>query len=176
MKGLARLPWSLTAVLLAAVHVTAVPSVNVQMRAAFPAGPYLLELLETAALEDSSVYFPLLDRIADGAFAVASTEKELYDRFLAVLAEDSHLTESGALSSFKLSLSLRTAAPRIEAHYQYYDTAIQHLGGTQKEECETWVARGDYKYCDEDLSSGTKLAIELALKELPPFISGANTI
>jgi hypothetical protein len=46
MMGLARLPWRVAAVVIAAaVHVIAVPSVNVQMRAAFSAGPYLIELL-----------------------------------------------------------------------------------------------------------------------------------
>lgn len=45
MMGLLQLPWGLVAGLLAASHVSATPSVNVGMKAAFPAGPYLLELL-----------------------------------------------------------------------------------------------------------------------------------
>jgi UDP-glucose:glycoprotein glucosyltransferase len=113
---------------------------------------------ETAANEDPAVYFPLLDRVAEGAFAAASTDKELYDSFLATLAQDGHLTEPAVLSSFKLALALRTAAPRIEAHYQYYDTAVYPLKGVKENECGIWVARGQYRYCDEGLSDKTPLA------------------
>jgi hypothetical protein len=45
MIRLTQLPWGLAAALLAAVHVSAGPSVNVGMKAAFPAAPYLIELL-----------------------------------------------------------------------------------------------------------------------------------
>ena len=50
MIRLAQLPWALKAALLAAtwlpsLHVAATPSVNVALKAAFPAPPYLVELL-----------------------------------------------------------------------------------------------------------------------------------
>lgn len=79
---------------------------------------------ETAAQENSSAYYPLLDRIADGHFAKAATDKELYETFLDVLRQDGHINSPEVLSTFKLALSLRAAAPRIEAHYQYYRTAV----------------------------------------------------
>ena len=55
------------------------PSVNVALEASFDSPPFLVELLETAASENSTCYFPLLDRIADGAFSELVTEEELYD-------------------------------------------------------------------------------------------------
>lgn len=45
MLRFAQLPWSLFGVLIAALQANAAPSVNIGMRASFPAGPYLLELL-----------------------------------------------------------------------------------------------------------------------------------
>jgi len=50
MLHLSQLPWGLKAALLAAaylpaLHVAATPSVNVALKAAFPAPPYLVELL-----------------------------------------------------------------------------------------------------------------------------------
>lgn len=38
-------PWNLTVGLMLALQAHSTPSVNVGMNAAFPAGPYLLELL-----------------------------------------------------------------------------------------------------------------------------------
>ncbi|KAJ5552181.1 hypothetical protein N7494_001559 [Penicillium frequentans] len=124
------------------------PSVNVALQASFDASPYLVELLESAAEENSTSYFPLLDRIADGTFEEATTEKELYDRFLQVVHEDGHLRTAEALSSFKLSLAVRSSAPRIQAHYQYYNTSVQHsLMVAQDAVCPVWVHSDGKQYC-----------------------------
>ncbi|KAI0599644.1 UDP-glucose:glycoprotein glucosyltransferase [Biscogniauxia sp. FL1348] len=151
-----QLPCGLAATLLATVclnsrHVAAGPSVNVAMKAAFPSPPYLIELLETAAGENETSYFPLLDRIADGSFAQAKTDRELYERFLEILRQDGHIDTPEALSTFKLALSVRSAAPRIEAHHQYYDTAAAPSLGTSKDDCEEWVLLNENRYCSAAL-------------------------
>ncbi|KAF6821409.1 UDP-glucose:glycoprotein glucosyltransferase [Colletotrichum musicola] len=149
-----QLPMGLALSLLAAANVAAVPSVTVDMKAAFPSGPYLLELLETAAGENSTSYFPLLDRIASGHFSDSKTDKEVYDRFLTVLHEDGHISTPDALSTFKLALSLRTAAPRIEAHYQYYRTAVDPKLDTDSQDgCEVWAEFGGKQYCTPSLDT-----------------------
>lgn len=103
---------------------------------------------ETAAEENSTAYFPLLDRIADGAFEDAITDKELYDRFLQVVHEDGHLRTPESLSSFKLSLAVRSSAPRIQAHYQYYNTSVQQsLMAAQDAACPVWVHSDGKQYC-----------------------------
>lgn len=109
---------------------------------------FILILSETAAEENSTAYFPLLNRIADGAFEEAISEKELYDRFLQVVHEDGHLRTPESLSSFKLSLSTRSSAPRIQAHYQYYNTSVQQsLMGAQDAACPVWVHLEGKQYC-----------------------------
>ena len=101
-------------------------------------------------------YFPLLDRIADGYFDGISTDKELYTKFRGLLQQDGHLTQAEDLSLFDFALSLHSAAPRIEAHYQYYETAVRPLtalnGG---EECESWlyVPFSGQRYCSPELES-----------------------
>ncbi|POR35107.1 UDP-glucose:glycoprotein glucosyltransferase [Tolypocladium paradoxum] len=140
--------------LTAALKATAAPSVNVGMKAAFSAGPYLLELLETAAGENSTAYFPLLDRIASGHFASASSDAALYNTFLDVLREDGHISSPEALSTFKLALSLRSAAPRIEAHYQYYSTAVEPAVATS--DCHDWVLFEGKQYCTPALDIAIK--------------------
>ncbi|KAF7160006.1 hypothetical protein CNMCM5623_005552 [Aspergillus felis] len=142
--------WRLCLVVLAALTsvVRGSPSVNVALQASFDSAPYLLELLETAAEENSTSYFPLLDRIAEGTFDDATTEKQLYDRFLQVVYDDGHLSTPELLSSFKLSLAIRSAAPRITAHYQFYNASVQHsLMAAQDAACPVWVHSEGKQYC-----------------------------
>ncbi|PYH40559.1 putative UDP-glucose:glycoprotein glucosyltransferase [Aspergillus saccharolyticus JOP 1030-1] len=147
--------WRLTSVVVASAlsclaHAT--PSVNVALQASFDSAPYLIELLETAAEENSTSYFPLLDRVAEGAFDDAVTDKELYDRFLEVVNTDGHLRTPEALSSFKLSLAVRSASPRIAAHYQYYNASVQHsLAAAQDAVCPVWVHAEGKQYCSSTL-------------------------
>ncbi|KAF4456729.1 hypothetical protein F53441_1165 [Fusarium austroafricanum] len=156
--------------LVAATAAFASPSVNVGMNAAFPRGPYLLELLETAAGENSTAYFPLLDKIASGHFQSASSDAELYDRFLEVLQQDDHITTPDALSTFKLALSLRAAAPRIEAHYQYYTTAV---GPESKEDsaddCRAWALVDNKKYCSPTLDAAVESDLSAKQVNVLPF-------
>ncbi|KAI0189575.1 UDP-glucose:glycoprotein glucosyltransferase [Xylaria flabelliformis] len=174
MIQLLKLPCSLAATLLAAVclgpgYATAGPSVHVAMKAAFPAPPYLIELLETAAGENATSYFPLLDRIASGAFVKSTTDKALYDKFLEILQEDGHVNTPEALSTFKLSLSMRTAAPRIEAHYQYYDTAVTPSLGKARDDCDEWVLLNKKQYCSASLTSPDSLLSEESQTRTLPF-------
>ncbi|KAK1147420.1 killer toxin resistant protein [Aspergillus melleus] len=147
-------PWRLTAFVAAglACLVRASPSVNVALQASFEAPPYLIELLETAAEENSTSYFPLLDRVADGAFEDTVTDKEIYDRFLQVVNEGEHLRTPESLSSFKLSLAIRSASPRVTAHYQYYNASVQHsLMAAQDAACPVWVHSEGKQYCSSTL-------------------------
>ncbi|KAM0324560.1 hypothetical protein ACHAQA_007945 [Verticillium albo-atrum] len=167
MIRLSQLPLGLALTLLAAVNVSAGPSVNVGMQAAFPAGPYLLELLETAAGENATSYFPLLDRIASGHFSDATTDKALYDKFLQLLKEDGHVTSPEALSTFKLALSTRSSAPRIEAHYQYYETAAApNVYGGVHQKCDLWIQSAGQQFCSPSLDN-FETTVSGTIKSLP---------
>ncbi|KAG6040771.1 hypothetical protein E4U41_007146 [Claviceps citrina] len=159
--------WALLACLgFSARIVAAVPTVRIGMTAAFDAGPYLLELIETAAGENSSTYFPILDRVASGHFSNVSTDSELYDHFLELLRYDGHFTDPDALSTFNLALSLRSAAPRIEAHYQYYKTALEPF--VEHRDCEVWVLLDRKQYCTPDLDTVVRDELfSSAVKTLP---------
>ncbi|CAG7921684.1 unnamed protein product [Penicillium olsonii] len=164
--------------------VNASPSVNVALQASFDSAPYLVELLESAAEENATSYFPLLDRIAEGVFEDLTTEKELYDRFLTVVQDDGHLRSSESLSSLKLSLSLRSSAPRIEAHYQFYNTSVQQsLGVAQDAVCPVWVHLEDKQYCSsameraqQDVDGELELPFDRVLGDLslPPAVLYAD--
>ncbi|KAL2890526.1 UDP-glucose glycoprotein glucosyltransferase [Ceratocystis lukuohia] len=135
----------IVAALLAALPASAVPAVDISMQAAFPSPPYLLELIETAAGENATAYYPILDKVANGYFNGISSDKDLYDAFLRLLSEDGYVTSPDMLSTFNFALSMRTAAPRVEAHYQYYATGIEpHLGSRASDkDCNVWALIDD---------------------------------
>ncbi|KAK4161645.1 family 24 putative glycosyltransferase [Cladorrhinum sp. PSN259] len=148
-------------------QVAASPSVNVGLKAAFASPPYLVELLETATSDNATAYFPLLDRIAKGDFADAKTDKTLYEKFLEVLRDDGHM-DAEALSTFKLALSMRTAAPRIEAHYQYYSTAVESSLVEDQEGCAQWFLVDGKQYCTPalDMAHGD---VKISQDRILPF-------
>ncbi|KUM63406.1 hypothetical protein ACN42_g3662 [Penicillium freii] len=156
-------------VLLPGWIANASPAVNVALQASFDSAPYLVELLESAAEENSTSYFPLLDRIADGTFEDLTTEKELYDRFLTVVKDDGHIRTPESLSSFKLSLSVRSSAPRIEAHFQFYNTSVQQsLMVAQDAACPVWVHSEGKQYCSSAMERAQQDVVgELDPRELP---------
>jgi UDP-glucose:glycoprotein glucosyltransferase len=142
----------------------------VGLKASFSSAPYLLELLyayfqppllsvtrcwwfnrETAADENATAYFPLLDRIADGYFLKASTDQELYEQFIQVLKDDGHMDQE-TLSLYQFALSMRSSAPRLEAHYQYYHTAVEPLLTVELDaSCLAWVLFDGKQYCSPSL-------------------------
>ncbi|KAL6707789.1 killer toxin resistant protein [Coniothyrium glycines] len=127
-------------------------SINVQLRAAFRPAPYLVELLETAAEENATAYYPILDRVSQGYFDEKDTEKDLYTAFVDLIRDDGHITDPAALASFDLALAIRSAAPRIEAHYQFYNTSVEpSLLAEQTKACGIWVSFQGKQYCSPHL-------------------------
>lgn len=78
---------------------------------------------ESAAFENRSCYFPLVDSIASGRFHRAGiTDQQLYSDFEDILIDEGHIKDDPALASWRLALAARESAPRIEAQYQLYRT------------------------------------------------------
>ena len=83
--------WKAAALASLLASANAVPSVNVAVRSAFGSPPFLVELLETAAEENATSYFPLLDTIASGYFDSSTTDQQLYTLFRSLLASEGNL-------------------------------------------------------------------------------------
>ncbi|KAI9723776.1 MAG: hypothetical protein M1812_001076 [Candelaria pacifica] len=130
----------------------------------------LTGIRETAADENATSYFPLLDRIAEGHFLEYTTDKELYDVFLQLLQDDGHITDPEDVSSFQLALSIHSAAPRIEAHFQYYDTSVvpSMVKAPMENECPVWVQFGGKQYCSPALDV-PRGAVTGHLAQILPF-------
>lgn len=85
-----------------------------------------------------------------GLFSSAVTEAQMYTSFISVLQADRHITDPEELSTFNMALSLRTASPRIEAHYQYYESSVGPVAG-DVEDCLNWVLFDGNRYCSPDM-------------------------
>ena len=119
-------------------------------------GIELIQDRETAADENTTAYFPLLDRIAEGHFDHASTDRDLYNLFKKTLQEEGHLAKPEDISSFEYALSIHAAAPRIEAHYQFYNTTVEPTLKSHLDlNCETWLHFNGQQYCDADFYSSS---------------------
>lgn len=90
--------------------------------------------------------------MAEGAFESSTTDEELYNTFIDLLQYDVHFQDPAALASFKLALSLHAAAPRIEAQYQYYRSAVEpSMMAAQDAACPVWVHLDGQQYCSPEL-------------------------
>lgn len=68
------------------------------------------------------------------------------------MQDDGHINDAADLSSLKFSLAIRSAAPRVEAHYQYYNTSVEpRLGTAQDAACPVWVHMDGMQYCSPTL-------------------------
>jgi UDP-glucose:glycoprotein glucosyltransferase len=71
-----------------------------------------------------------------------------------VLKDDGHMSDPETLSVYQFALSMRSSAPRIEAHYQYYHTAVEpSLKVEQDTTCPEWVLFDDKQYCSPALDA-----------------------
>ncbi|KAG9251674.1 UDP-glucose:glycoprotein glucosyltransferase-domain-containing protein [Emericellopsis atlantica] len=159
--------WGLRLVLASSAAVMASSSVNIGMQAAFPAAPFLLELIETAASENASSYFPLFDQVASRRFEHFTTEEAVYQAFVQLLQDEGHVSGPDALSTFDMALSLRSASPRIEAHYQYFETTVAPVIGAW-EGCPNLVLFKGHQYCSPTLNKPmSENRIDLGNIDLP---------
>lgn len=62
------------------------------------------------------------------------------------------MVDEEAISSFKFALSLHSTAPRIEAHYQYYNTSVEpSMMVAQDAACPIWIHTDGKQYCSPGL-------------------------
>jgi UDP-glucose:glycoprotein glucosyltransferase len=109
---------------------------------------------ESAALENTATFFPLLTTLTDPTTLPSPppTTPEAIHAF-ALPVVQAHLSPSpGALASFTASLALHVSTPKIEAFYQYYvenGLEARRRKSVEKDgECESWVDWYGEVVCD----------------------------
>ncbi|PQE07941.1 UDP-glucose:glyco glucosyltransferase protein [Rutstroemia sp. NJR-2017a WRK4] len=79
------------------------------------------------------------------------------------------MADAEALSSYQFALSMRVAAPRIEAQFQYYHTAAEpSIKSEADSSCPSWVLFDGKQYCSPTLDeSHGEIMGDPQIKELP---------
>ncbi|RVD89346.1 uncharacterized protein DFL_000359 [Arthrobotrys flagrans] len=122
---------------------------NLSLKTPWNGGPYILEILECAGLEEPEFYFTLLDLIKTRGINIADSDKEMYDTVVERV-EQQQLLDHRFIPTWKFCISLRETAPRIEAQYQFYSNSVTFPKGKS---CPVWFDDGERQSCNpEDIS------------------------
>ncbi|WVQ71501.1 hypothetical protein IAR50_001039 [Cryptococcus sp. DSM 104548] len=152
---------SSAALALAAASLAAAssPPVHFSLETGWAAPPLALEILETLYDESPSSYFTLLHLLSS---LPADTTPETLLSSTVDLIQAYSLLPPSSLDTFNLALSLHSSAPRIEAEYNWYESAIRGQEATLGVEgCEGWVDWRGKGFCAvEDLRRDMELSLE----------------
>jgi len=120
-------------------------------------------LSESAALEDPSIYFPLLDLLTSHLPLYSDLAPRNQLEIITDLINQSYLPTDHPKwdhSSFSTSLGMHESTPKIQAYYQYYQTVVEPGLSTSERECEGWVEWRQKTFCEVE---SLKRDIELTL-------------
>ncbi|KAL0579014.1 killer toxin resistant protein [Marasmius crinis-equi] len=123
------------------------PPVQVSLRTSWPASPFLVEVIETLALESPVSFFPFLDCVTDSGklqLPPNSRPEAVHQATLALAVSHGFLPDAGALAAVEMNLALHAASPKIQAFYHHYNTT----NGEREVACESWVDWYDTAVCD----------------------------
>ncbi|EPS45799.1 hypothetical protein H072_149 [Dactylellina haptotyla CBS 200.50] len=122
---------------------------NLSLKTSWNAGPFILEILECAALENQEFYFTLLKLLGAETLKIVHPDKKMYDS-LVEYVEKNELLNHQFLPTWKFCMALRETSPRIEAQYQYYLNNVDFAKGN---DCPVWFDDGERQSCKaEDLA------------------------
>src|SRR5690606_38664110 len=77
----------------------------------------------------------------------------LYNAFLKAAQDFGFLSKPEELSSFNFALAIRSASPRIEAHYHFYNSTLEPmLGKSYNPDCRVWLQWGNKQSCEATAS------------------------
>jgi len=108
---------------------------------------FLLLPRETAALDQPSNFFPLVDLLTNPNIfpkPLSTLPPEaIHQAAIDAAQSNGFFLEPDSLPAFHLALALHSASPKLEAFYQYYkDLTLDGIplpGGSFAEECGSWV-------------------------------------
>ncbi|KAI9266794.1 UDP-glucose:glycoprotein glucosyltransferase-domain-containing protein [Phascolomyces articulosus] len=106
----------------ACLHYAVATSVDLTLITPWCAPNLVIEVLETVANKNDTLYFDLIDKViaTNDLESSEKTTQQIYHDMLTIIEPylTSSTTTQPALA--KMALAMHTAAPRIEAYYQYY--------------------------------------------------------
>ncbi|KAJ8081870.1 killer toxin resistant protein [Marasmius tenuissimus] len=133
--------------LAASLAAAASPPVQVSLRTSWPASPFLVEVIETVALESPASFFPFLDCVTDSsqlALPPNARPEAIYQSTLALAASHGFLSDTSAVAAVEMNLALHAASPKIQAFYHHYNTT----NNERDVKCGSWVDWYGTVVCD----------------------------
>ncbi|ODO11431.1 hypothetical protein I350_00211 [Cryptococcus amylolentus CBS 6273] len=154
-----RAPPAALALAAASLAAASSPPVHFSLETGWAAPPLALEILETLYDESPNSYFTLLRLLS--SLPSDTTPETLLSSTVDLIQAYSLLPPS-SLATFNLALSLHSTAPRIEAEYNWYESAVR---GQEKtlgvEGCQGWVDWRGKGFCGvEELQRDMELSLE----------------
>ncbi|RKO84504.1 hypothetical protein BDK51DRAFT_48953 [Blyttiomyces helicus] len=134
------------------------PPITAWVRTTWPAPPIVLEAVEHVSQEKSTDIFSILTHLIPTPLLATLPASEAYPALLSALssppsASARFLPHPASTALLKLSLAIHATAPRIQTHYQFYETAVlPAFVGTPgfEEGCEAWVDWYGVQGCGDD--------------------------
>ncbi|KDQ52084.1 hypothetical protein JAAARDRAFT_489658 [Jaapia argillacea MUCL 33604] len=141
------LPW-----LLVATRAANSPPLKVSLRTSWSAPPFLLEVIETIAIENPASFFPLVDALTDPSLPPPSSPEATYHLALQTALKDGWLTDPSAKEMVEINMALHAATPKLEAMFEWYrDTQSRSWEGGDVDvdkECGSWVDWYGERLCE----------------------------
>ncbi|KAI7940320.1 hypothetical protein MJO28_013972 [Puccinia striiformis f. sp. tritici] len=154
MKRSAGLRAHLGLLLISTIDVLAgSPPISVSIQATWQEPPILIQVLESAALERPSLFFPSIDAVCsdwENSKSKLSTDKQKYEYLTSLLGSPGLLDGPGGLESLAFSVALKEAQPKIEAFRAWYASLPSNLTGEldSTDQCQSWTLINDSKICN----------------------------
>lgn len=138
------------------------PPISVSIQATWPEPPLLLQIIESAAIERSDSFFPILTAVSKHWKTIDSpsqTPQEIYDQTLNQIKLNGILNDQGEIESLEMSIALKEASPKIEAFRAWYrslDSKQTHADQVSNatptaSECTSWADVHGIRVCDASL-------------------------
>ncbi|EGG08350.1 family 24 glycosyltransferase, partial [Melampsora larici-populina 98AG31] len=99
------------------------PPISVSIQATWPEPPLLIQIIESAAIERSDSFFPILTAVSKHWRTIDSlslTPQQIYNQTLNQITLNGLLNDQGEIESLETSIALKEASPKIEAFRAWY--------------------------------------------------------
>nr|XP_018263998.1 UDP-glucose:glycoprotein glucosyltransferase [Kwoniella dejecticola CBS 10117]OBR86156.1 UDP-glucose:glycoprotein glucosyltransferase [Kwoniella dejecticola CBS 10117] len=140
------------------------PPVSISLETAWPAPPFLLEILETVYEESPSSYFPLLHLLPELSQDAYETDETLLNSISELISSHPILSNSISRETLNLALSLHTSVPKILAQYSWYESSVRPKEvdlGVERCKEHGWVEWKGKGFCwVDDLRKDVEMSIE----------------
>ncbi len=143
-------------------------TVNVFLQSDWEAAPIALEFLESCYIDNPASYFPILFDLSHHVSRIeaARNSKEMFEEVIDIMLAANTTIQGSSLdiTSVKSSVAMHVSAPKLEAYYQYYRTAVNvtMAGKGVGQICEDWVEWRGKGFCDVE---SLRADLELTLSE-----------